>query len=101
MTHERHLSRFECDPLDGFEDDPVWFEWSVSALEQYANSSALCINPIVYSEVSAGFNRIEELERALAQGEFEFRQIPKETLFLAGKVFLQYRTRAGEDFAIT
>jgi predicted nucleic acid-binding protein len=81
--------------LDVFEDDPVWFDWSASALEQYGHSDTLYINSIVYSEVSIGFNRIEALEWALNQGGFEFLQIPKEGLFLAGKVFLRYRRRAG------
>jgi len=81
--------------LDVFEDDPVWFEWSASALERYGHDETLYINPVVYSEVSIGFNRIEELEAALTQAGFQFLEIPREALFLAGKVFLRYRKRAG------
>lgn len=40
-----------------------------------------------------GFDRIEELEAILFG--FKLMPIPKEALFLAGKVFLQYRTNNG------
>lgn len=81
--------------LDVFQDDPVWFEWSASTLERYAQSATLCINATVYAEVSIGFKRIEELERSLNDAGFRFLHTPKEALFLAGKAFLRYRRRAG------
>jgi len=81
--------------LDVFEDDPVWFEWSASALERYGHADTLYVNPVGYSEVSIGFNRIEDLEAALTQAGFQYMPIPKEALFLAGKVFLRYRKCAG------
>ena len=52
-------------------------------------------NPIIYSEVSIGFKRIEELENTFAGCGFLLLQIPKEALFLAGKVYLEYRKRKG------
>jgi hypothetical protein len=56
----------------------------------------------VYSEVSFGFERIEELESALSDAGFEFLRISKEALFLAGKAFIRYRKRGGrKDFSIT
>ncbi len=81
--------------LDVFEDDPVWFEWSASTLERYGHADTLYINPVVHSEVSIGFSRIEDLEAALTQAGFQYMPIPKEALFLAGKVFLRHRRRAG------
>ena len=81
--------------LDVFENDAAWAEWSESALNQYAASHTLYINPVIYSEISVGFQRIEELENALTVGGFQFLPIPKEALFLAGKAFLQYRRRTG------
>jgi hypothetical protein len=54
-----------------------------------------CTCPIIYSEVSIGFKRIEELEDAFSWCGFQLLQIPKEAIFLAGKVYLKYRKRKG------
>ena len=77
--------------LDVFLDDPSWADWSESKLQEYSTITKLFINPIVYSEVSIGFNRIEDLESALFRGGFEMLDISKEALFLAGKAFLRYQ----------
>ena len=53
--------------LDVFLDDPNWAEWSESKLEKFSAITKLFINPIVYSEVSIGFKRIEELEEIWCQ----------------------------------
>ena len=81
--------------LDVFEDDPVWAEWSEEMLEYHSTTHILCINPIIYAEVSVGFQRIEELEDAIANCGARMLQIPKEGLFLAAKVFVEYRKRKG------
>ena len=81
--------------LDVFEEDPTWVDWSESMLHRYHATDILYINPIIYSELSIGFERIEELEGALSRGGFQIRQIPKEALFLAGKAFLTYKKRGG------
>ena len=81
--------------LDLFLDDPNWADWSERMLNQYGASGDLYINPIIYTEVSIGFHRIEELEKAIERAGFHTLQIPKEALFLAGKAFLQYRKNKG------
>jgi predicted nucleic acid-binding protein len=81
--------------LDVFLDDPDWAEWSTATLDEFSEKEALYINPIVYSEISIGFKRIEELESAVARGGFRMLDIPKEALFLAGKAFLKYRRSKG------
>lgn len=81
--------------LDVLTEDPVWFDWSSSALEQHAESSVLIINPIIYSEVSVRFDRIEELEEALPADVFRRDALPWDAGFLAGKCFLRYRKRGG------
>jgi len=85
-----------CVLLDIFEDDPRWFEWSVSQLEQCARTHALLINSIIYSEISIGFERIEELERQIQALGLKLQAQPKESLFLAGKAFVDYRRRGGQ-----
>lgn len=81
--------------LDVFLDDAEWADWSESVLAQYSVDTILYINSIVYTEVSVGFKKIEDLESALMKGGFQMLDIPKEALFLAGKVFLNYRKSRG------
>ena len=81
--------------LDIFENDPVWADWSEATLDTYANQLPLFINPVIYAEVSIGFQRIEELEEAFAGCGLRMLPMPKEALFLAGKAFLKYRRRKG------
>ena len=81
--------------LDVFEDDPVWAQWSEEMLEYYSATHMLCISPVIYAEISVGFQRIEELEAAITDCGVWMLQIPKEALFLAAKVFVEYRRRKG------
>lgn len=81
--------------LDLLEIDENWFDWSSSSLRKAADRSILIINPVIYAEVSVGFNKIEELEAALGQETFLRRQIPWEAAFLAGKCFIRYRKLGG------
>ena len=84
-----------CVLLDVFTEDPDWFAWSSSALAEAADKGVLAINPIIYAEISIGFERIEDLEAALPADFVELYPIPREAAFLAGKCFLQYRHRGG------
>lgn len=81
--------------LDVLEEDPVWFAWSSGCLSLCAEDSILVSNPIIYAEVSIGFNRVEELDEALPPDMFERRPLPWEAAFLAGKSFLAYRRAGG------
>lgn len=81
--------------LDVFLNDPEWADWSETALEKYSQQATLYINSIIYSEISIGFGLIEDLEVAIAKAGFQVLDIPKEALFLAGKVYLQYKKNKG------
>ena len=81
--------------LDVFLNDPKWADWSESKLDEYDQLGILYINSIVYSEISIGFERIEDLESAIAQAGLRMLEIPKEALFLAGKAYLKYKKREG------
>ncbi|HQV73111.1 MAG: type II toxin-antitoxin system VapC family toxin [Dokdonella sp.] len=81
--------------LDVLTDDPEWYDWSAAQLDACAKHAELCINPIVYAEVSVGFQRIEELDNALPTDAFTRLELPWEAGFLAGKAFLQYRRANG------
>ena len=47
--------------LDIVTEDHRWFEWSSATLSRLVEKHGLAINPIIYAEVSIGFERIEEL----------------------------------------
>ena len=81
--------------LDIFLNDTKWADWSIDTLNFYEKEHLLCINSIIYSEISIGFKKIEELETALANSGLKLLPIPKEALFLAGKVFLTYKKVKG------
>jgi hypothetical protein len=81
--------------LDVLTNDPTWEAWSGDRLAECADRGALVINPIIYAEVSVRFDRIEDLEAALADASIERRHVPYEAAFLAGKCFLRYRSRGG------
>lgn len=81
--------------LDIFTDDPKWAEWSAERLADAFDRGPTLINPIVYAEVSVGFERIEDLEEALP-GEIEREGLPWEAGFLAGKCFVAYRRSGGQ-----
>src|SRR4030042_5428365 len=82
--------------LDIVTEDRRWFSWSSQALANYAETHTLVINPIIYAEVSAGFDRIEDVEEVLPAAFFRRDPIPWEGAFLAAKWFLAYRRRRGE-----
>ena len=84
-----------CVLLDLFTDNPNWAEWSEATLEKYSLTNSLFINSIVYTELSMGFEKVEELESALDMLNLKVLEMPREALFLTGKVYLQYRKNKG------
>ena len=84
-----------CVLLDLFTNDSNWADWSENILDRYSQTNSLYINSIVYTEVSIGFNKIEEVENAINELGIKVLEIPREALFLTGKVFLKYRINKG------
>jgi predicted nucleic acid-binding protein len=60
----------------------------------------LAINPIIYSELSIAFARIEELGAVVTECSLADESIPREALFLAGKVFLNYWRGRGTKLSV-
>jgi predicted nucleic acid-binding protein len=81
--------------LDVLEEDSRWAAWSQERLEAASATDTLVINPIIYSELSMAFARIEELEAVIVDAALTVEAIPREALFLAGKAFLRYRRSRG------
>ncbi len=81
--------------LDIFENDNRWYNWSSSILDKYSEDYQLFINPVIYTEISIGFDGIELLESSIIKCGFKFAEIPREALFLAEKAFIKYRKEKG------
>lgn len=81
--------------LDLLTRDTRWLDWSSRAVADAADEGPLVINPVIYSEVSIGFSRIEDLDGALPKDYFVRTPLPWAAAFLAGKSFVQYRRRGG------
>jgi predicted nucleic acid-binding protein len=81
--------------LDVVTNDPQWAEWSLRQLERCALQTRLVANPVVYAELSIGFQRIDEVEGFLEETGVEIEEVPRRALFLAGKAFQKHRERGG------
>ncbi len=81
--------------LDVLTEDPAWAGWSGEALVRAFDEGPVVINPVVYAEVSIGFDRIEELDEALPETAFMREPLPYPAGFVAGKAFLTYRRGGG------
>jgi predicted nucleic acid-binding protein len=81
--------------LDVVTRDPAWADWSKRQLEAAALRDQLAINQVVYSELSAGFTAIEQVEEVLGLVGITIVQMPRPALFMAGRVFQEYRRRGG------
>ena len=81
--------------LDVVTDDPAWADWSQQQLDAASLRDRLAINPVVYSELSVRFTRIEDIDAMLASVEIVVAEMPRSALFLASQAFKAYRHRGG------
>lgn len=81
--------------LDIITDDPVWYGWSLDQLDSATLLGPLYINDVIYAEISVRYDRIEDLDAMLAETGIDIMPIPRAALFLAAKVFSQYRKSGG------
>ena len=86
--------------LDLVTDDPVWADWSLAQLEAASLQGPLSINDVVYAELSVRYDRVEDLDRFLEAAGIAIAAMPRAALFLAGKVFVQYRKAGGARTAV-
>jgi len=78
-----------------FDEDPEWRDWSDAMLTGAADRGALVINPMIFAEVSAGFDSLDDVEAALPPIFVRREALPWEAAFLAGRAFVQYRRSGG------
>jgi len=81
--------------LDLVTDDPNFSNWSLAQLEAASLQGILIINDVIYAELSVRYASIEKLDAFIEAAELRQNAIPKESLFLAGKAFHQYRRSGG------
>jgi predicted nucleic acid-binding protein len=81
--------------VDVVTKNPGWQDWSLQQLDAAALRDRLVINAVVYAELSIGFERLEEVDAALARAAIDVVEIPRGALFVAGKAFREYRRRGG------
>ena len=78
-------------------DDPIWADWSARQLRIWSAHGTLVVNPVIYAELSVGYDAVEEVDATLDAAGVELVEIPRAALFLAGKAFQEYRAWRDED----
>lgn len=81
--------------LDLVTDDPNFADWSVAQLEAASLKGPLLINDVIYAELSVRYDKKEKLDAFIHGVGLKLEPIPTSALFLAGKVFQQYRGAGG------
>jgi predicted nucleic acid-binding protein len=81
--------------LDIVSENPDWSEWSFRSLIAAGARDALVVNEVVYAEMSVGYDSIEDLDEFLGSFTIGLARIPERGLFLAGRVYRQYRRASG------
>ncbi len=81
--------------LDVLTADVRWAGWSVHQLNAAQLRGPLFINDVIYAEISVRFAAIENVDELVHDMRLHRRPIPDAALFLAGKVFLDYRRQNG------
>ncbi len=77
--------------------DPLWEAWSARQIEAF--TGRLAINPIIYAELCYPFTSTEEANQLIAYLGLEYRELSRESLFLASQAFRAYRKRDGTKSA--
>lgn len=60
------------------------------------DAGRVVINPLIYAEVSVGYETVEEMEALLPATDFEREPLPYLAGFAAGKAFVRYRRSDGD-----
>lgn len=85
--------------LDIFGGESEWRQWSAATIAQCIRAGACHINPMIFSEVSYGFDDLEQLEAVLPSDVFRHSALPFPAAFLAARSHHAYRRRGGTKVA--
>ncbi len=81
--------------IDLFDDESEWQGWSDAMIHAAAGRGDVIINPLIFAEVSAGFDTFEDTDALLTERFFKREPLPWEAAFIAGRAFWLYRQRGG------
>jgi predicted nucleic acid-binding protein len=84
-----------CVLLDVITDDARWADWSAGQIATAMDTGRVVINPLIYAEVSVGYDTLEELDELLPASDYEREPLPFVAGFAAGKAFVRYRRSGG------
>jgi predicted nucleic acid-binding protein len=85
-----------CVLLDVITGDDQWAEWSAGKIAAALDAGRVVINPLIYAEVSVGYQSVEELDELLPATDYEREPLPYVAGFAAGKAFVRYRRGGGD-----
>lgn len=80
--------------VDVLDPGSPWHEWCSDALLVAMSRGPVCINPIIYAELSVSFAEPRDVDASLDH-DIERRDLPWSAAFLAGKAHQLYRRRGG------
>lgn len=81
--------------LDVITDDMQWADWSARQIATAMDAGRVVINPLIYAEVSVGYETLEELDELLPASDYKREALPFVAGFAAGKAFVRYRRSGG------
>lgn len=84
-----------CVLLDVITGDARWADWSAEQIGEAMDTGRVVINPLIYAEVSVGYETLEELDELLPASDYEREPLPFVVGFAAGKAFVRYRRSGG------
>ena len=85
-----------CVLLDVITGDEQWADWSAEQIAVAMDTGRVVINPLIYAEVSVGYETVEELDELLPSSDYEREPLPYVAGFAAGKAFPRYRHGGGD-----
>jgi hypothetical protein len=74
-----------CVLLDVITGDEHWADWSAQEIAVAMDAGRVVINPLIYAEVSVGYQTVEELEELLPAADYEREPLPYLAGFAAGR----------------
>ena len=80
--------------LDMVNQDPLWLDWSRSALEQHLDGGLL-VNAVIYSELCSNATTSTDVDALLEDMALTLADIPRQALFLASKAHVSYHRQGG------
>ena len=84
-----------CVLLDVITGDALWADWSAGQIAAAMDAGRVVINPLIYAEISVGYDTLEELDQLLPASDYEREPLPFVAGFAAGKAFVRYRRSGG------